>query len=152
MEILLSQIKDSSIHYVIAGKGDQHDSLIQMAKDLKIDKQLHLIGYRSDISELYKMADIYILPSIREGLNVSVMEAMSSGLPCIVSDIRGNRDLIDDNKGGYLVSPNDSKEIARKIVEIQGKETFGEYNRKKSKFYDCHVINEQMKSIYEGKF
>ena len=148
----IRELKDKKIHYVIAGKGNQDKYLGELAREIGVENQLHLIGYRSDISELYKMADIYILPSIREGLNVSVMEAMSSGLPCIVSDIRGNRDLIDDNKGGYLVSPNDSKEIARKIVEIQGKETFGEYNRKKSKFYDCHVINEQMKSIYEGKF
>ena len=132
MEILLSQIKDSSIHYVIAGKGDQHDSLIQMAKDLKIDKQLHLIGYRSDVSELYKMADLYTLPSYREGLNVSVMEAMSSGLPCIISDIRGNRDLVDDNKGGYLINPEDYNSFVNRILYIKSKESlYGEYNKKR---------------------
>ena len=56
--------------------------------------KLHLLGYRTDISELYNSADIFVFPSIREGLSVSLMEAMASGLPCIVSKIRGNVDLI----------------------------------------------------------
>lgn len=145
----LSQIKDDNIHYVIAGKGDRHDSLIKLANELGVDKQLHLIGYRSDVSELYKMADIYILPSYREGLNVSVMEAMSSGLPCIISDIRGNKDLIDDDKGGYLLNPDDYHSFAKRIVDIKPNiNKFGEYNKKKAMIFNQKDINNSIIDIY----
>ena len=63
---------------------------------------VHFLGYRNDVKELYEMSDCFVMPFFREGLSRSIMEAMASGLPCIVSDIRGNRDLIDDKKGGYL--------------------------------------------------
>lgn len=90
----LAQLNDSNIHYMIAGKGDLHDELIDLANRLGVSEQVHLLGYRKDVAELYKTADVYCLPSIREGLNVSVMEAMASGLPVICSCIRGNTDLI----------------------------------------------------------
>lgn len=146
----LGKLKDKTIHYVIAGKGDQDKTLIDLAKEVGIEDQFHLIGYRSDVSELYKMADVYLLPSIREGLNVSVMEAMSSGLPCIVSDIRGNRDMIDEGKGGYLVNPSVSEEIADRLRTIKAHSiAFGEFNEKKSSAYEQKAINRYMRMIYE---
>ncbi len=59
---------------------------------------MKLLGFRKDISELLQVVDVYVLPSKREGLNVSVMDAMASGLPCAVSRIRGNMDLIDSEE------------------------------------------------------
>lgn len=143
----LGKLNDRNVHYVIAGKGDQKEALQKIANDLGLGEQLHLIGYRSDISELYKMADVYILPSYREGLNVSVMEAMSSGLPCIVSDIRGNRDLVD-NKGGFLFLPSDLEALVNYIKIIKDNTVFGEYNKIKSSIYDENVISKQIQKIY----
>lgn len=80
------------LHYFIAGRGCLHQELARLAERQGV--QLHLLGFRDDVPQLLKAADIFLLPSRREGLNVGLMEAMASGLPCIVSDIRGNRDLI----------------------------------------------------------
>lgn len=96
----LSKLNDNRIHYVIAGTGPKKNDLISLASSLGLSEHLHLLGYRTDIAELNKAADIFIFPSIREGLGVSVIEAMASGLPCIVSDIRGPKELIDNEKGG----------------------------------------------------
>lgn len=144
----LGEIKDKSIHYVIAGKGDQKDALEVLAKELGVDDQLHLIGYRNDVAELYKMADVYLLPSIREGLNVSVMEAMSSGLPCIISDIRGNRDLVKNGKGGLLVDPMDGHGFAEAILGVKRSDGYGEYNRAIAKNYNQNYINRKIEEIY----
>ena len=96
------------------------------------------------------MADVYLLPSIREGLNVSVMEAMSSGLPCIVSDIRGNRDMIDNGKGGYLVDPTNQNEFEKDIVAIRDLcIEMGNYNKKKAELYMSTTINSHMWRIYK---
>ena len=108
----LGEIQDSRIHYFIAGKGDLDTYLSKLAVEKKVN--LHLLGFRTDVAELYKCADIYVLPSLREGLNVSLMEAMASGLPSVVGRIRGNVDLIN-NSVGFLCNPCDSLEFASKI-------------------------------------
>ena len=75
-----------------------------MAKKFGVEKQVHFLGYRKDIKELLKSADVFLLTSNQEGLARSLMEAMASSLPCIVSNIRGNSDLIINNVNGFLCS------------------------------------------------
>ena len=90
----IAYLHDEDLHYVVAGQGGKKDYLIDLAKSLGVESHVHFLGYRNDVAELFKCADLYILPSIREGLNVSLMEAMASGLPCIASRIRGNTDMV----------------------------------------------------------
>lgn len=88
----LNNLNDSKIHYVIAGTGPLKDELERLATNCN----LHLLGGRNDCNELYKMADLYVLPSKREGLNVSLMEAKASGVKLKASKIRGNIDVLDE--------------------------------------------------------
>lgn len=94
-----------SIHLVICGDGEEREYLSNLAKELGIESQILFLGKRSDMKELYAMADIFVMASYREGLSRSIMEAMASGLPCIVSDIRGNRDLVENNINGFVFKP-----------------------------------------------
>jgi len=113
---LMDAEQRSQLHYFIAGKdAGQGDALVKLAEEKGVD--LHLLGFRTDISELLMTADVFLLPSIREGLNVGLMEAMASDLPCIVSDIRGNRDLIKD-KSGILVSAINALEWANALSDM----------------------------------
>lgn len=145
----VGELKDKNIHYVIAGKGDQDKALLNLAKEVGIENQFHLIGYRSDVPELYKMSDVYLLPSKREGLNVSVMEAMSSGLPCIVSDIRGNRDMIDEGKGGFLVDPLRQETFEKAILSIrEKKDEMSKYNAEKAVMFESSSINFFVERFY----
>ena len=145
----IAKLKDMNIHYFIAGKGDREQDLNKLAKDLKVN--LHLLGYRTDIPELLNMADIYAFPSFREGLSVALMEAMSAGLPCIVSKIRGNVDLIMNNKGGYLCDPDDTDAFAEKIRElsdINQRIRMAKYNRSVMKNFDIHKVMRKMMDVY----
>ena len=145
----VGELKDKTLHYVIAGKGNQDKTLLNLAKEVGIENQFHLLGYRSDVPELYKMTDVYLLPSIREGLNVSVMEAMSSGLPCIVSDIRGNRDMIDEGKGGFLVDPLKQDSFETAILSIRKKhDEMSKYNAEKAVMFESSSINSFMEKFY----
>ena len=113
----IKQMGDITLHYAIAGDGCLKEYLERLALDLEIKDQIHLLGVRTDVSELYKIADIYIHPSLREGLPVAVMEAIAAKIPVICSDIRGNRDLIDSK---YLFHPKnlDSVKLCiRKVVD-----------------------------------
>lgn len=146
----IANLDNPKIHYFIAGKGNKADYLQKLARHLHVN--LHLLGYRTDIVELLNIADVYAFPSYREGLSVALMEAMSAGLPCIVSKIRGNVDLIDDCKGGYWVRPDDIFDFSRRIEEMMNNKilmkNFSEYNLQKMKGFDISVVREKIKEIY----
>lgn len=111
----LAQLKDDRLHYCIAGTGILEETLWEMADD---DVNLHLLGYRDDVQELMSIADIFVHPSFREGLPVALMEAMAAGLPVIATDIRGIRDLFDSEKGGILINPYNSSELASALKVV----------------------------------
>lgn len=140
----LGQLKDNNIHYVIAGEGDKKEYLAKLAKGLNVN--LHLLGHRSDVAELYKTADVFCLPSKREGLNVSIMEAMASGLPCIVSNVRGCSDLSDKNIDGLCESYN-ADSFLKAITKFYNKEHLNNFERDLNAI-TYTKINLSMKKIY----
>lgn len=145
----IGRLNNPNIHYFIAGKGDKKQYLIELAENLKVN--LHLLGYRTDIIELLNVADIFAFPSFREGLSVALMEAMSAGLPCIVSNIRGNVDLIDDSKGGFLCEPDDIYAFCNSIkllIEKENRNYMGDYNRKIMDEFDVNKIMQLISNIY----
>lgn len=150
----MAKMNDPRVHYCIAGHGDLFDELQQIVNDLNLTEKVHLLGQRSDVKDLLKEADIYALPSIREGLNVSLMEAMASGLPCICGDIRGNNDLIVNGKGGKRINVMDIGEWVLAIKEMKEQNIrceMGKFNSKYIKQFDLKVVHEQMKIIYEDE-
>lgn len=146
----LGKIQNPNIHYLIAGMGDKKEELKQLAKENNVN--LHLLGFRRDIAELFQISDIYAHPSHREGLSVALMEAMASGLPCVVSDIRGNRDLIMLEKGGFLVNSTNSSGFAKIISNFKEDEikmkVCGEYNKKAIKKFSITNVEKMMRKIY----
>lgn len=146
----ISKLKNPNVHYFIAGKGDKEQYLDELAKEL--DVNLRLLGYRTDIIELLNTADIFAFPSFREGLSVALMEAMAAGLPCVVSRIRGNVDLIEDGINGYLCDPNDEVsfcESLKALVEGEKYKNFDKYNCQTIMNFDVHKIMKMMMKIYE---
>ncbi|WP_455655805.1 glycosyltransferase family 4 protein [Phascolarctobacterium sp.] len=93
----LSKLDDKDFIYLICGKGKLKEHLQNLAQKLGIGDKVKLLGYRTDVLEICKIADLFIFPSGREGLPVSLIEALACGVPCVASDIRGNRDLLDSD-------------------------------------------------------
>lgn len=149
----IAQVKEKKIHYLICGNGPLQDELKKLAIDLQVNNQIHFLGFRTDIPELLKISNTFILSSYQEGLPRSTMEAMASGLPLICSEIRGNVDLINEGKNGFLLRPNDIKGFATKIGEIYKNEGFEKEvrleNLKKSLMYDVENIKVEMTQIYQ---
>ena len=140
------------VTYIIVGQGNNTNLLIEEAE--KCNVKLVLAGFRNDVSSFYKDADCYILPSHREGLNVSLMEAMGSSLPCLASNIRGNRDLIDLN-GGILFDQKSISSITNSIKSVMNldcdkKKIMGKYNNLKIKSFESNVINHQILDLYDS--
>lgn len=150
----LSQMKDSHIHYILCGIGEEKENLQELVKKSNLEKNVHFLGYRSDMKELYAASDIFVMPSFREGLSRSIMEAMASGLPCIVSRIRGNIDLVEEGKGGFLCEPHDIAAFVNAIKSCTEKrrKQFKQHNLEAIKQYDIHTVENEIKKIYEEVF
>lgn len=148
----IALVKNPNLHYLICGRGTQIDELKQYSRELGVEGQIHFLGYRTDIKELSLASDFFLFASLQEGLPRSTMEAMCAGLPCVVSDIRGNNDVVDDGKGGYLVSPRDAASFAKAInLLISSKDVataMSKYNKEKIKEYDIEVVKKEILDIY----
>lgn len=150
----LAEAKMQNIVYLICGKGDLEEYLKNLTRALGIGSKVQFLGFRSDIPEICAASDIFMFPSYQEGLPVSMMEAMSAGLPVICSKIRGNSDLIEDGKGGYLFSPDDAKGFGKAIKMLADdkmlRKKMGQVNLDTVKNYDASVVKEQMVKIYNN--
>lgn len=151
-ETVIRAIKDMDVYYVIAGKGDLQEHLQNIIDELGITNKVKLLGFRDDIGELCETADIYVMPSYREGLPVALMEAMASGLPCVVSSIRGNTDLIEDGCGGFLCAAQDADAFETAIGQLAAdaelRQRMGCFNRERIRAFDSSVVEREMMRIY----
>ena len=148
----IAKIDNSDIHYVVCGQGQLDGYLKGLSKELDVENQVHLLGFRKDILEICKISDLFAFPSYREGLSVALMEAMANRLPVVCSNIRGNSDLIESGKGGYLVEPGDVEGFAKYIKELiedsRLRSEFGDFNHKKIENYSIENVLKEMEEIY----
>ena len=151
-ETVIRALAGLDVYYMIAGKGELQAHLQSVIDELGLNDRVRLLGYRTDVAELYQAADIFCLPSFREGLNVSVMEAMSAGLPCVIGKIRGNVDLIDAGQGGYLHAPADPAAVTEAVSKLAKdpalRQQMGAYNREKVKGFGYDVVEQKLNKIY----
>ncbi|WP_066067761.1 glycosyltransferase family 4 protein [Neobacillus soli] len=115
----LALIKDQvqNARLLLAGEGFLLQECQELARELKVDKRVDFLGYRNDIELLLKVSDIAVASSLREGLPVNIMEAMACGLPVIANDNRGHRELIINNKNGWLIN-NNSVDFSKKMETL----------------------------------
>ena len=149
----IAKLRNEKIKYVLCGQGPLETELRELAKELDVENQVKFLGFRKDVPDLMKVADLFAFPSYREGLSLSLMEAMASGLPVVCSEIRGNTDLIEDGKGGYLVEPSDVEGFAKYIKELiedsRLKSEFGDFNHKKIENYSIENVMKEVENIYK---
>jgi len=150
----IARLNNPNIYYVICGRGVLADYLKDLIKKLDLEKQVKLMGYRTDIAEICKVTDIFAFPSFREGLSVALMEAMACGLPIVCSDIRGNRDLIENEKDGYLVRPENIEGFTNAFEKLYRseklREKFGKKNLDAVKKYSLDNVLPKLQNIYHN--
>lgn len=150
----IRHLKDTipEIKLLIGGVGDREDEYRELVKELDLDKYIEFLGYRNDINNLMHLSDLVVSSSRQEGLPVNIMEAMAVGLPLVVTDCRGNRDLIKNGVNGYVVNIDDDTEFGNAIYRIyESKEIRQKFSRNNLKAVQKYSINEvlkEMKKIY----
>lgn len=107
----------SPLFFLIIGDGDERGELELMVKNLRL-RRVIFTGMRSDVPELMSAIDIYIQPSLNEGMGKTIVQAQYAGLPVIATQVQGIPDLIEHGKTGILVPPQDPRSIANAINEL----------------------------------
>jgi len=112
-------LKNKGVKYKcqIVGDGYLRNKIEMMIDQYELKKNVQLLGQvnHPKVINILLESDIFVLPSLSEGIAISVMEAMAIGLPVVVTDITGMRELVDDNKNGFVVPPSDEYELSYKI-------------------------------------
>ncbi|MBR4777336.1 MAG: glycosyltransferase family 4 protein [Lachnospiraceae bacterium] len=149
----LSKIKDRDLYYVICGVGEELQNDKALAKQLGVEDRVLFLGYRKDINDLLNAADIFLFPSIREGLGMAPIEAMSAGLPVIASDIRGVHEYAVDRYNSILLDPMDIKGFVKAIRLLCDNEALrkklGENAKKSVKKFDIENSMNTLTTIFK---
>ena len=145
----LREINDPNLHYVVAGNGPLFDYLTSLAAQIGASNQVHILGYRTDVAEIYKAADIFVFPSRREGLPVALMEAMACGLICIAARNRGSNDLMTN--GSMLFDSRSINELKERLLFVLNSDCSQEIFRNMETLTKFSLDNtvERMKLLYE---
>ncbi len=125
MEGILVKIPDAQL--LIVGDGKEKRTLVKLINDLGIEKNVFLIPSVTETTEVLSVMDIFVLPSLKEGLGLSLIEAMACGLAVIGADVGGIKSLIQDSNNGLLVKPADSISLSKAILELLGDAKNREY-------------------------
>lgn len=146
----IKKIQRKDVYYVICGTGNKREYLQSLVNKYGLQNRVIMPGFRTDVSEFYKMADFFVFPSLREGIPGAVMEAVATGVTVMASDIRGIRDIITDPD--YRFSPTDADELSKKIER-----TFSCDNRDNQEKnysilspYSFNNVVKELEEIYEG--
>lgn len=138
----------------IAGDGPLKSNLIKLSESFAFEKEATFLGYTENVSELLSLTNVYVSASSREGLPVSVTEAMAMEKPIVAYNIRGVRDLVEDGVNGFLVPFRDVEALAEKIIYLMkhsevAKEMGKKGREKIEREFSLNMILPQMEKLYK---
>lgn len=110
--------ENHNVILILAGNGPEKENLEQAIIEKKLEKNVKLIGYVTNLQEYQHISDIAISCSKREGLPLNIVEAMLSGTPVVATMNRGHRELIQEGVNGFIVELNDKETLKDKIIEL----------------------------------
>jgi len=106
------------IKLIIVGKGPLEEELKTFTQNLNLSNKVLFLGQRDDIPELLKIMDVFSLPSLYEGISITLLEAMASGVPIVATNVGGNSEVVINEETGILIQPNDYIRLAEAINGI----------------------------------
>ncbi len=101
---------------LIVGDGDEGASLRKLARSLDIEDSVHFLHSTLDTARVLAVMDIFVFPSVKEGLGIALLEALASGRPCVASNVGGIGDIIENGSNGMLVTVEDNAAIRNAIL------------------------------------
>jgi glycosyltransferase involved in cell wall biosynthesis len=140
---------------IIAGRGELEVPLKDQAKSLGIEHNVRLLGMRQDIPRLLAMMDVFVLPSLSEGLSMALLEAMAAGKPVVATRVGGNPELVEEGETGMLVTAEDAAELAASLITMLKEPTtmhfFGRIGAVRvQRQFSMHRMSNQYADLYSA--
>lgn len=106
------------VRFVVVGEGELRGEIERRIEERGLSGSFVLTGYRTDVPRLLAAMDVFCLPSLWEGMPYAVLEAMAAGLPCVVTDVDGSRDLVEPGRTGWIVPRRDPEALAAALERV----------------------------------
>lgn len=142
---------------LIIGDGPERGKLESLASQLNLSSRVLFTGFKEDVHQYLNIMDIFLLTSFSEGTAVTLLEAMASGLPCIVTNVGGNPEIVQDGETGFVIPSDDEKALSEKICilfsNIDLMKRMGKAGRKR--FEDNFTVDRMVsayEAMYDGKW
>lgn len=151
--VALLKTKYENIKLILIGDGEEKETLLRLVKKLEIEEQVIIIGKTFNIQKYLSVFDVFVLPSLQEGLSIAIIEAMASKIPVIASNVDGIPEVISHNDDGILISPKNETEISQAVIKLLEDEKLKDtlvnnaYEKVVSKF-DIKKIVKEFESLY----
>jgi len=140
--------------FVFLGDGELLNELKNMAFRLGIRENVKFLGWRPDVAEVMSTFDIFVLPSLNEGMGRVLVEAMAMGKPIVASDVGGIADLVVDGKNGFLVPAADVEIMVVRINDLlesaEKRKKMGENGKSRSANYSSNLMVKNIDQLYRA--
>ncbi|MPN26590.1 putative glycosyltransferase EpsD [bioreactor metagenome] len=145
----------ANAHLLLAGDGKTLNECKQLVKQLGQTNKIHFLGYVNDVTRLYAFCDAAVSPSLSEGLPFNIIEAMGCGLPVIVSDIKGHRELAEQSINGLLFHKKNQQELINCLKEMyffdyEQRLLLGQAGIKKAEAFSLESVFNKIMNIYQN--
>ena len=141
------------LRLIFVGDGEENGNVQAQASEYKIQDKIEFIGITPNVNEYLNRSDVFVLSSTFEGFPLSIIEAMSVGLPIISTDVGGVPDIVKNGVNGFLVPSNDVIELSNSILKMANDNNMrgemSEINIKKSKEFDISIVAEKYIELYK---
>ena len=152
MADIISRKKDSQL--LVVGDGDEKFALEDLARALNVRDSVHFVSSNVDTVKFLSIMDIFVFPSVKEGLGIALLEAMAAGKACVASDIGGISDIVKDSSG-ILVPVGDVKAINDSVIRLLDdnslrQEMGGNARRRASEKFSLDAMGNKVIQFYKG--
>jgi len=141
--------------FLMVGDGRLKPELETLAERLSVKENVFFVGYRTDVRNILAISDLCIIPSIREGFSITLLEAMSVGKPIVATDVGGNSEAIIDGESGIIVQPGDPNALANGIITVHKNKILGEEmgikaRKRFEEFFTIQKMIDETEKLYES--
>lgn len=149
----IDKISDKNIKFIFIGDGEYCDILKKRFSFGDSKDQVFILGQRNDVLNILNDCDLFLFATLHENLSNALLEAMTIGLPVVATAVGGNVEVVEDNENGFLIQPEDSHAIAKKIEIISiNKEMQKKFSRRSKeiieKDFTQSVVYQKISAIY----
>lgn len=141
--------------FLFVGRGELEGSLKELVRRLRVEKKVIFLGLRQDVPRLLSLSDVFVLPSLSEGLSMAILEAMTAGKPVVATRVGGNPEVVLHSQTGVLVPPEDSIALEEGLGQLLGDKALAEQmglagRKRAGQYFALSTMVENYQTLYKS--